>query len=321
MTVLVTGGAGFIGSHLTRALLARGERVVCLDNFNAFYAPERKRRNVAPFLSDPAFTLVEGDIRSVEAVDGVFERYRPNTVAHLAALPGVRPSVIDPVSYQQVNVGGTVNLLQAAARTGVEVFLLASSSTVYGATTRVPFREDDPANCPLVPYAATKRAAELLAYSFHHLHGLPVIVTRFFNAYGPAVRPDLAASIFVRAVAEGDPITLRGNARRDFTYIDDTVAGVLAALTWRGGFEIVNLGNAHPVSMIDFIATIERVVGRPARIDQQPALPTDAPITYADLTKAERLLGYWPATTLADGLARLYAWYRQERQESGAGFA
>jgi UDP-glucuronate 4-epimerase len=318
MTVLVTGGAGFIGSHLTRALLARGERVVCLDNFNAFYAPERKRRNLASFASDPGFTLVEGDIRSIEAVDEVFERYRPDTVAHLAALPGVRPSVADPIGYEQVNVGGTVNLLQAAVRASVRVFQLASSSTVYGATARVPFSEDDPAACPLVPYAATKRAAELLAYSFHHLHGLPVIVTRFFNAYGPAVRPDLAASIFVRAVAEGDTITLRGNARRDFTYIDDAVAGVLAALAWNGGFEIVNLGNAHPVSMTDFIATIERVIGRPARVTHEPALPTDSPITYADLSKAERLLGYRPVTDLADGLAALYAWYRQEKE---AGYA
>jgi UDP-glucuronate 4-epimerase len=313
-TILVTGGAGFIGSHLTRRLLASDLRVVCLDNFDAFYAPARKRRNVAPFLDHPAYVLVEGDIRSLETVDGVFERYAPDRVAHLAALPGVRPSVTDPIAYQQVNVGGTVHLLQAAARAQVASFLLASSSTVYGATAAVPFREDDPAAHPLVPYAASKRAAELMAFSFHHLHGLPITATRFFNAYGPAVRPDLAASIFVRCIARGEPIVLRGNASRDFTYIDDTVTGIMAALERRAGFEIVNLGNAHPVRMTDFIATIETVVGRSAQIIHEPALPTDAPITYADLTKAERLLGYRPTTSLADGLAQLYAWYRQEQE-------
>jgi UDP-glucuronate 4-epimerase len=314
VTILVTGGAGFIGSNLTRALLARGERVVCLDNFNDFYSPDLKRDNVAPFLANPGYTLVEGDIRDEATVDAVFERHRPIKVAHLAALPGVRPSVLDPVSYQQVNVGGTVNLLQAAVRTSARTFLLASSSTVYGAATRVPLREDDPVACPLVPYAATKRAAELMAYSFHYLHGLRVIATRFFNAYGPAVRPDLAASIFVRAVDRGDVITLRGNARRDFTYIDDTIAGVLAALDWTGGYEIVNLGNAHPVSMLEFIATVERVVGKPARVEHLPPLAADAPITYADIGKAERLLGYRPHTPLAEGLARLYDWYRTARE-------
>lgn len=314
MTVLVTGGAGFIGSHLTRALLARGEQVVCLDNFNAFYDPVRKRVNVAPFLDRPAYTLIEGDIRDAATVEGVFARHRPDSVAHLAALPGVRPSVHSPALYEQVNVGGTVNLLQAAATNKVRTFLLASSSTVYGAAARVPFREDDPAICPLVPYAATKRAAELMAYSFHHLHGLSVIVTRFFNAYGPAVRPDLAASIFVRAIHRGERFQLRGNARRDFTYIDDTVAGVVAALDWTGGYEIVNLGNAHPVSMLEFIAMVERVVGKPAIVEHLPPLAADAPVTYADLSKAERVLGYRPRTPLAEGLAHLYAWYLQEER-------
>jgi UDP-glucuronate 4-epimerase len=318
VTVLVTGGAGFIGSHLTRALLASGEPVVCLDNFNDYYSPARKRANIAPFLNHPAYTLVEGDIRSAETVHEVFARHRPARVAHLAAMAGIPPSVRDPVLYEQVNVGGTVQLLKAAAEHGVRTFVLASSSSVYGATTRVPFREDDPADRPLAPYAATKRAAELMAHTYHHLHGLSVIVTRFFNAYGPAVRPDLATAIFVAAVHRGETLKLRGNVRRDYTYVEDTVAGVMAALDWTGGYEIVNLGNAHPVSMTEFIAAIERVVGKPARIEHLPPLPADAPVTYADLGKAERLLGYRPRTSLAEGLARTYDWYCQQERAGNA---
>lgn len=317
MTVLVTGGAGFIGSHLTRALLARGERVVCLDNFNDYYAPARKRANVAPFLAHPAYTLVEGDIRSAATVDEVFARHRPARVAHLAAMAGIPPSVRDPVLYEQVNVGGTVQVLKAAVEHGVRTFALASSSSVYGATTRVPFREDDPADRPLAPYAATKRAAELMAHAYHHLYGLSVIVTRFFNAYGPAVRPDLATAIFIAAIHRGETLKLRGNVRRDYTYVEDTIAGMLAALDWTGDYEIVNLGNAHPVSMTEFIAAIERVVGKPARIEHLPPLAADAPVTYADLSKAERLLGYRPRTPLDEGLARTYDWYcQQERADS-----
>jgi UDP-glucuronate 4-epimerase len=311
VTILVTGGAGFIGSHLTRALLAQGERVVCLDNFNDYYAPARKRANVAPFLADPSYTLVEGDIRSAEAVREVFARYRPERVAHLAAMAGIPPSVRDPALYEQVNVGGTVQLLKAAAEHGVGAFLCASSSSVYGATTRVPFREDDPADRPLAPYAATKRAAEIMAHAYHHLYGLNVIVTRFFNVYGPGGRPDMAPFAFVDKVHRCIPFALPGNVRRDYTYVDDTIAGVLAALDWTGGYEIVNLGNAHPVSMLEFIATVERVVGKPARVEHRPPLAADAPITYADVGKAERLLGYRPRTPLAEGLTRLYDWYRQ----------
>jgi UDP-glucuronate 4-epimerase len=320
MTVLVTGGAGFIGSHLTRALLARGERVVCLDNFDPFYDPGRKRANVAAFLRDPRYTLIEGDIRSPATVQEVFARHRPARVAHLAAMAGIPPSVRDPMLYEQVNIGGTVQVLQAAREFGTRTFLLASSSSVYGATQRVPFREDDPADRPLAPYAAAKRAAELMAYSFSYLHGLRVIVTRFFNAYGPAIRPDLAVYRFTRAVHRGEPLTLYGDGsiQRDYTYVEDTVGGVVAGLDWEGDYEIVNLGNSYPVSIRDLIRAIEQVVGRPAIIDSRPALAADAPVTYADLGKARRLLGYAPATPLADGLARVYDWYRREEEAGRA---
>lgn len=314
MTVLVTGGAGFIGSHLTRALLARGERVVCLDSFNEYYPPARKRANIAPFLDHPAYTLVEGDIRDAATVEEVFAGYRPERIAHLAAVPGIPPSVREPVLYEEINVGGTLQVLRASVAHGARTFQLASSSSVYGATTRVPFREDDPADRPLAPYPATKRAAELMAHAYQHLYGLHVIVTRFFNVYGPSGRPDMAPYAFVDKVHRGVPFTLPGNVRRDYTYVDDTVAGVVAALDWTGGYEIVNLGNAHPVSMLEFIATVERVVGKPAIVEHLPPLAADAPVTYADLSKAERLLGYRPRTPLAEGLAHLYTWYLQEQR-------
>ena len=318
MRVLVTGGAGFIGSHLTRALLARGEQVVCLDDFNDYYAPARKRANVAPFLDQPGYTLVEGDICAPRTVDAVFARHQPERVAHLAAMPGVPPSVRDPARYAAVNVGGTVEILRAAAATGVRTVVCASSSTVYGATAPVPFREDDPADRPLAPYGASKRAAEMMAHAFHHLYGLNVVVPRFFNAYGPGQRPDQAAYIFVRAIHRGEPIHLRGNVQRDFTYIDDIVAGVLAALAFEGGYEIVNLGNSRPISMVELIAVSEDVVGRRAIVEQEPGLAADTPATCADVTKAHALLGYAPSITLREGLGRLYEWYRHEEEAGRA---
>jgi UDP-glucuronate 4-epimerase len=314
MTVLVTGGAGFIGSHLTRALLTREQQVVCLDNFNDYYAPARKRANIAPFLDHPAFTLVEGDIRDAVAVQEIFERYRPERVVHLAAMPGVPRSVHEPALYTQVNIVGTVHLLEAARTAGTRLFVFASSSTVYGATAQIPFREDDPAGRPLSPYGASKRGAEVMAHAFHHLYGLNVLVTRFFNAYGPAVRPDSAAFLFTRAIHRGETLQLYGNTRRDFTYIGDIVAGLLTALEWEGRFDIINLGNSHPVSMLEFIATLEWVIGRPATVERLPGRVGDVPVTYADISKAQHLLGYRPQTPLDEGLAHLYEWYCHEEE-------
>lgn len=313
MSVLVTGGAGFIGSHLCEALLARGERVICLDNFNDYYSPERKRRNIAGCLAHPDFRLYEADVRDEAAVASLFEQERPERVVHIAAMAGVRYSVQQPRLYAEVNVGGTLVLLENARRQGVRNFVLASSSSVYGASSRVPFREDDPCVHPISPYAATKRAAELLAYTYHHLYGLRCTCLRFFTVYGPRGRPDMAPYRFLDWIYREEPLEFFGQGhRRDFTYIDDIIAGVLAALEADFPFEIINLGNSHPIPTEEFIALIEEIVGKKARLVRLPPMPGDVPQTYADISKARRLLGFEPRTPVEEGMGRFFAWYLEE---------
>lgn len=315
MTCLVTGGAGFIGSHTVDALLRRGERVICVDNFTPYYDPERKRRNLAWAATQPGFVLVEADIRDGEALAAVFEHYRPRGVVHLAALPGPRPSIANPALYEQVNVGGTVQVLELARRYEVERFVLASTSSVYGRATRLPFEECDTADRPLSPYAATKKAAEVLGYTFHSLYGTPMSVVRFFTVYGPRGRPDMTPYIFVDRMVRGQPIVLfqRGvKLYRDYTYVDDIVAGVLAALDRAQGYEIFNLGNSSPVELQRFVALLEQITGIRAVIEDQPLPPTEPPITYASTEKAARMLGFRAGTRVEEGLARFWEWYRQE---------
>lgn len=315
MTYLVTGGAGFIGSHLCAALLERGEQVVALDNFNDYYDPARKRRNLEPLLGRAGFALWEGDVRDAEAVSALFERHRPAKIAHLAGMAGPRPSVRQPALYESVNVGGTVALLGVAARHGVRAFVQASTSSVYGAAP-TPWTEETPTDRPLSPYAATKKAAEVLAYTFHYQHAIPTSVVRFFTVYGPRGRPDMTPSIFVDAMAAGRPLTLYNGGEgvfRDWTYVDDIVAGVLATLDAGHQFEIFNLGNSSPVMLREFIEMLEEITGLRALIDAQPLPAADPPITYADTAKAQRLLGWAPKTDLATGLARFWDWYRADR--------
>ncbi len=314
MKVLVTGGAGFIGSHVCEALLARGDSVVCLDNFNDYYNPARKRRNIAPLLGNAAFRLWEGDIRDAKTVRALFLQERPEKVVHIAAMAGVRYSLAHPLLFQEVNVGGTLVLLEEARHFRVRCFLLASSSSVYGADSQPPFREEDPCLRPISPYAATKRAAELLTYTYHHLYGLPCTVLRFFTVYGPRGRPDMAPYRFTQAIFRGEPLYLYGDgsARRDFTYIDDIVAGVLAALDAELSWEIINLGNSHTVAVRDLIRLIEGIVGRKAQIVQQPPASGDVPLTHADISKARRLLGFEPRTCLEEGMERFFRWYQEE---------
>ncbi len=313
MKVLLTGAAGFIGSHLGEALVARGDRVVGLDNFNDYYNPARKWRNVARLLEHSSFSLAEGDIRDEQLVAGLFERERPDKVIHLAAMAGVRYSVEHPELYAQVNVAGTAVLLEQARRHGVKSFLLASSSSVYGVDSTAPFCEDDPCLHPVSPYAATKRSAELLAYTFHHLYGLPCTCLRFFTVYGPRGRPDMAPYLFTNWIYRGEPIRFFGEGhRRDFTYIDDIVAGVLAALDADLSFEIINLGNSHTIPVIDFIALIEGIVGKKAQLVRLPPVPGDVLLTHADIGKARRLLGFEPRTPVEEGMRRFYEWYREE---------
>ncbi|MCU0494629.1 MAG: GDP-mannose 4,6-dehydratase [Chloroflexaceae bacterium] len=315
MTYLITGGAGFVGSHLADALLARGERVVCVDNFNGYYTPERKRRNLAAALEQPGFTLVEADIRDSAALEQVFSDYKPTHVAHLAAMAGVRASIAQPAIYEAVNVGGTLTILDLARRFAVENLVVASTSSVYGQTTKLPFEEGDPTDRPLSPYSATKKAAEVLAYTYHHLYGVPTTVVRFFTVYGPRGRPDMTPHLFMDRMVKGEPITLFNggiNLYRDYTYVGDIVAGVAAALAANLAFEIVNLGNAQPVQLCDFVQLLERISGYQAIIEAVPLPATEPLTTFADTRKARRLLGYHPTTGVEEGLSRFWAWYHHE---------
>ncbi len=314
MKILITGGAGFIGSHLVDALLARGDEVVCIDNFNDYYSPERKRKNLEQATASPSFHLYEVDVRDFEALARVFAVEEPQKVLHLAAMAGVRNSVKEPLLYEEVNVRGTLNLLEAAAQHGVASFVLASTSSVYGASKEIPFREDNTAILPLAPYPATKRACELLAHVYHNLHGLSCAALRFFTVYGPRGRPDMTPYLFTEAISQGKEITLfdEGRPQRDFTYIADIVEGVLAATDADFGYEIINLGNSEPVRMSDFVEIIEELVGRKAKIISPPLPPSEPPLTYADVSKAHRLLGYDPGTSIHEGLTHFVRWYRQE---------
>jgi len=314
-TVLVTGNAGFIGSHLVERLLDQGHEVVGFDNLDPFYDPAIKRRNLATALAHPRFVFVEGDLRRRDQVDALFSGRRIDRVFHGAARAGVRPSLKAPLLYEEVNVRGTLHLLEAAVRHGVSNFVFASSSSVYGEQKKVPFAETDPVDGPISPYAATKKAGELMCYTYHHLYRLPVTCLRFFTVYGPRQRPEMAIHAFTRAIARGEPLSLYGDgsARRDFTYIDDIVAGVLAALDRPHPYEIINLGESQTIELRDLIRRLERVIGRPAMINALPAEPGDVPITYADVSKARALLGYVPSTPIDAGLERFVAWYRVER--------
>jgi len=313
-TVLVTGNAGFIGSHVVERLLDRGDAVVGFDNFDPFYDPAIKRRNLATVQGHPRFTFVEGDLRDRGRVDALFADRRIDRVFHAAARAGVRPSLKDPLLYEDVNVRGTLHLLEAAVRHRIANFVFASSSSVYGEQKKTPFSETDPVDNPISPYAATKKAGELICYTYHHLYGLPVTCLRFFTVYGPRQRPEMAIHAFTRAIARGEPLVLYGDggARRDFTYIDDIVAGVLAALDRVHPYEIINLGESRTIELKELIRLIERLLDKRAAISSQPAQPGDVPVTYADVSKARALLDYVPSTPIETGLQRFVEWYRME---------
>jgi len=312
--ILVTGGAGFIGSHTTQALCDRGDEVVCLDNFNDYYAPERKHKNIAPFLGRSNYTLVEGDIRDADTLEHVFQAHTPERVVHIAAMAGVRYSIQHPELYESVNVRGTLNVLELARRYEVQNLVFASTSSIYGARQKVPFSEQDRVDWPVSPYAATKRACELLGYTYHHLHGLNFTALRFFTVYGPRGRPDMAPYLFTEAVFNGGELKMfgDGSSSRDYTYIDDIVQGVVAAIDKPLGYQIINLGNSRTILLRDFIALVERLVGKKAHVVQYPMPPGDVPRTFADISRARRLLDYDPQTPFGEGLAHFVDWYRRE---------
>jgi UDP-glucuronate 4-epimerase len=312
--VLLTGAAGFIGSHVAEALLARGDEVTGLDNFEEFYSPAVKRRNVQSALAHSGYTAMEGDIRSTAIVERAFDEGPLDAVIHLAARAGVRPSLRDPVGYMDTNVSGTARLLEAARGKGIGHFVFASSSSVYGARSTAPFRESDPVDEPASPYAATKRAGEILASTFHHLYGLPVTCLRFFTVYGPRQRPDMAIHRFTRLIDAGQEVEVYGDgqSQRDYTFVDDVVDGVLRALDRPQGYRIYNLGTHRTVPLTELIALISARLDRSPRIVQLPDQPGDVPLTYADITLARSELGYEPTTKLDEGIATFIDWYREE---------
>ena len=313
--MLVTGGAGAIGSVLVDALLARGDEVAVLDSFHDFYPRARKELNLARARAQPGFAGVfELDVRDVDGVAKTVERFAPRAIVHLAARAGVRPSLADPVTYADVNLLGTSVVLNAAARQGVERFVFASSSSVYGERPRGEFTEDLAADRPLSPYGATKRGGELLCHAAHAASGLAVTCLRFFNAYGPRMRPDLALHKFATLMLEGRPIPVFGDGsiERDFTFVADTVDGIVRALDRAAGFHVYNLGRGKPVTVNDIIATLERVIGRRAERESLPAAPGDLPRTWASTALAAADLGYAPRVELEEGVARTVAWLRDE---------
>ncbi|MSR05492.1 MAG: NAD-dependent epimerase/dehydratase family protein [Gemmatimonadetes bacterium] len=313
MRILVTGAAGFIGSHVVDRLLARGDLVIGMDNFDPFYSPAEKRSNLAGALANPRFTLLEADITDLAAMDRAFAGPRSDAVVHLAAKVGVRPSLADPVGYERVNVGGTRTVLDAAGRSGVRAFVFASSSSVYGNAARVPFREGDADPSPISPYAATKLAAEAACRDHQARVGGAMICLRFFTAYGPHQRPDLAIRKFVTLMRAGLPIPVFGDGgtERDYTWIEDIVDGVLKAVDrsveGREEFEIINLGSGRPVRLDELVALLSRTLGVPLLVDRQPMQPGDVARTWADISKAQDLLRWAPQTKLESGIRQFTA--------------
>ncbi len=313
MKFLVTGGAGFIGSHVCEQLLAQGHAVWAFDDLNGFYDPAIKRSTLKS-IAQPGrpFTFVEGDLVDRPALDKLLGSVPFDQVIHLAARAGVRPSLEEPALYQRVNVEGTVNVLEAARLNGVKKVTIASSSSVYGVNARVPFSESDPIFSAISPYAASKLACEALGHVYHHVYGLDIAMLRFFTVYGPRQRPDLAIHKFARLISAGKPIPVfgDGSAARDYTYVSDTVSGVLACTTREFGFEIFNLGESQTVTLTRLIELLEGALGRKAVIDRQPNQPGDVPITYANIDKARARLGYHPTVGIEEGVPRFIEWFR-----------
>jgi len=321
MRVLLTGGAGFIGSHVAEALLGRGDQVMALDSFSDFYDPSIKRRNVKAIyraFPDGRFACCEADIRDAEALHLAFDSFRPDAVVHLAACAGVRPSIENPALYCDVNLMGTVRLLDQVAARGVSRLVFASSSSVYGNNKKVPFSEADPVDHPISPYAATKKAGELLVHTYHHLSGLSAACLRFFTVYGPRQRPDLAITKFAGLMLDGKPIPVYGDgaSRRDYTYVADIVDGTVRALDWTavpGRYGVFNLGGSRTVPLGGMIEALERALGVKAIVDRLPPQPGDVEQTYADIALAREALGYNPSTPFEEGVSQFVRWFRAER--------
>ena len=315
MNILVTGGAGFIGSHVCERLLREGHAVCAFDDLNDFYAPALKQANLRSLQSLALpFTFIHGDLTDVAALEEAFASAQFDQVIHLAARAGVRPSLQQPALYQRVNVEGTVNVLEAAKAAGVRKFVLASSSSVYGVNAKVPFAEADPIFSAISPYAASKLACEALGHVYHHVHGLDVTMLRFFTVYGPRQRPDLAIHKFASLITAGMPVPVfgDGSTRRDYTYVDDIVDGVTACTTHDFGYEVFNLGESQTIRLDELIGLLESALGKKAVIDRRPPQPGDVPVTFADISKARAKLGYDPRTKIVAGIPKFVEWFRSE---------
>lgn len=318
MNFLVTGGAGFIGSHVCERLLHSGHAVWALDDLNPFYSPAVKEKNLREISSlDKPFTFVSKDLSDVKALEKLFQETRFDQVIHLAARAGVRPSLDEPEFFQQVNVEGTVNILEAARRHGVKKVLLASSSSVYGVNKKVPFAESDPVFSVISPYAASKLACEALGHVYHYVYGMDVAMLRFFTVYGPRQRPDLAIHKFAKLISAGKPIPVYGDGStaRDYTYISDIVDGMIACAEGKFGYEIFNLGGSETVTLARLIELLEKSLGRKAVIERLPEQPGDVPLTYADITKSRKFLGYSPKVKIEQGIPLFVEWFK--RQDKG----
>jgi UDP-glucuronate 4-epimerase len=313
-SILITGGAGFIGSHLVDRLLSEGDwRITVVDDLNDFYSPSIKRENIRAHVAQQNYTLVEADIRNYRELEKAFAETNFDCVVHLAARAGVRPSLKEPQLYVETNINGTMNLLELARKHGVKQFVFGSSSSVYGVNEKVPFAEDDPIFNPISPYAATKAAGELICHTYSHLYDMRIVCLRFFTVYGARQRPDLAIYKFAKLISEGKPIPVfgDGSTRRDYTYIDDIIAGVRAAIDYdQTNYEVINLGESRTVELSELIALIENELGTRAEIDRQPPQPGDVPQTFADISKARKLLGYNPQTEIESGIKRFIEWFK-----------
>ncbi|GGD76208.1 GDP-mannose 4,6-dehydratase [Paenibacillus nasutitermitis] len=318
-TILVTGGAGFIGSHLCDYLLDHDYKVINIDNFNDFYDPEIKRENIGGHLDNANYVLMEGDIRDLGFLESIYSNHSIDAVIHLAAMAGVRPSIVNPLLYEEVNVRGTINLLETSRKYKVSKFVCASSSSVYGNNETTPFSETDVVDFSISPYAATKKSCEVLGHVYHHLYDMDVIMLRFFTVYGPRQRPDLAIHKFTDLISRGKelPFYGDGSTRRDYTYIDDIIDGVYKSLKYLENhedvYEIVNLGESQTISLAEMVKTIENELGSQANLKRLPMQPGDVEKTYANITKAKELLGYNPQTKFETGIGKFVEWYRNEK--------
>lgn len=315
MNVLITGAAGFIGSHLCERLLSQGHKVTGLDNFDPFYGRQIKQKNLVQSSQSTDFSFVEADIRNADLMNELFSKNKFAVVFHLAARAGVRPSIEDPVGYIDVNVNGTTVLLEATKKTGTKKIIFASSSSVYGNNSKIPFAETDNVDFPISPYAASKKAAELVCYTYSHLYDIDISCMRFFTVYGSRQRPDLAIHKFTRLILESKPIDIYGNGStsRDYTYIDDIIDGLVSAMSKMDGYKIYNLGNSHPIKLDTLISEIETATGKQAKRKYLPVQPGDVERTYADISKAQKELGFNPKTPIEQGLIKFAEWFMAQK--------